>query len=309
MGVAIARHILRPEGRLIPVDYPDQGTALADVRQGQIAAVIIIPEHYSRDVLRRRHPRLALISDNTDRFVSGAVGASLTQLVAAVNAPRVPARDVRRLVLDQVELYPFISYMKYLLPGVVTLSIFFTAMVGGGIIYLDDKSRGVHEGYLVTPITKMELILGFVTSGVIKAIAAGTVVLVIGSYLSGVTGLFEPARLLSLLGLTAVTAVALIAMMFLLVARVDDPLTPRAAFGVLNMLLFFPSGAIYPIAAFPPWMQVIARVDPFAYAVHGYRTLLLTQAGMGGVYRDIAVLAGFSLVALAGAGFLFRRTL
>ena len=34
-------------------------------------------------------------------------------------------------------------------------------MIGGGIIFIDDKARGLHEGYLVTPIRKLELILGF----------------------------------------------------------------------------------------------------------------------------------------------------
>ena len=43
-------------------------------------------------------------------------------------------------------------------------------MIGGGIIYVDAKARGFHEGYLVTPITKFELILGFNLSGALKAI-------------------------------------------------------------------------------------------------------------------------------------------
>jgi len=46
------------------------------------------------------------------------------------------------------------------------------------------------------------------------------------------------------------TSVALNSMMFLLMVRIEDPLVPRAMFGILNTLLFFPSGAIYPIQAF-----------------------------------------------------------
>ena len=38
------------------------------------------------------------------------------------------------------------------------MSIFMMVMIGGGIIFIDDKARGLHEGYLVTPITKFELI-------------------------------------------------------------------------------------------------------------------------------------------------------
>ena len=55
--------------------------------------------------------------------------------------------------------------------------------------------------------------------------------------------------------------------MFLLMVRVTDPLVPRAIFGVLNTLLYFPSGAVYPQQGFPAWMQAIAVVDPFTYSV------------------------------------------
>ena len=68
-------------------------------------------------------------------------------------------------------------------------------------------------------------------------------------------------------------------MMFLMMVRVDDPLVPRAMFGVLNTLLFFPSGAVFPVTAFPKWLQAIAVVDPFTYAVHGFKAILLKDGG------------------------------
>jgi hypothetical protein len=46
-----------------------------------------------------------------------------------------------------------VPYIQYLLPGSITMSIFMMVMIGGGIIFIDDKARGLHEGYLVTPIT------------------------------------------------------------------------------------------------------------------------------------------------------------
>ena len=41
------------------------------------------------------------------------------------------------------------------------MSIFMMVVIGGGIIFIDDKERGLHEGYLATPITEFELIAGF----------------------------------------------------------------------------------------------------------------------------------------------------
>ena len=94
-----------------------------------------------------------------------------------------------------VELYPYIEYMKYLLPGSLTLAMFVSVMIGGGMLYIDDKARGVHEGYLVTPITKLELVLGLNLAGAIKAVMTGVIITVIGSLMSGVSTIFNPATI------------------------------------------------------------------------------------------------------------------
>ncbi len=293
----------------LPTDYGDQGAAIQDLRKGVLGAVLIIPQHYSRDLLERHQPHLALITDNTDRSVAGAVGAQMSDLVASINAPQVPPREPPQAALDVVEVYPYIEYMKYLLPGSVALAIFMTAMIGGGLLFIDDKARGLHEGYMVTPITKWEMILGFNLSGVIKAMLAGETILVLGAIVAGVPHFFQPVRVLELTLMVGLTSVALIGMMFFIMARINDPLAPRAIFGVLNTLLFFPSGAIYPIAGFPRWLRVLSACDPFTYAVHGFRTLLLKDVGITAVTHDIFALTLTSALVLTGATLLFRRTL
>jgi ABC-2 type transport system permease protein len=105
------------------------------------------------------------------------------------------------------------------------------------------------------------------------------------------------------------TSVAFNSMMFLLMVRIEDPLVPRAMFGILNTLLFFPSGSIYPIEAFPAWLRAIARVDPFTYAVHGLKSLLLKETGLGAIVPDMVYLSIFATVTLAAAVPLFKRTL
>ena len=182
----------------------------------------------------------------------------------------VEPRLLQQTALQIVELYPYIEYMKYLLPGSITLAIFVSVMIGGGMLYIDDKARGVHEGYLVTPITKAELVLGL-TCQVVKAVMAGVVITVVGCCSQAWARFSVSPTALGLLLMIMLTAVALNTMMFLLMVRVDDPLVPRAIFGILNTLFFFPSGAVYPIQAFPWWLRAIAKVDPFTFAVHGFK--------------------------------------
>jgi ABC-2 type transport system permease protein len=292
-----------------PIWYDDQATAVRDLRNGKINGVVEIPPEYSRNLLAGLNPRVGLIEDNTDQFASSALEGSLNTLVADASLPEVAARVNPATALSVVEVYPYVPYIQFLLPGTISLAIFVAAMIGGGIIFIDDKARGLHEGYLVTPISKFELILGFTISGAIKAILSGVVLVTLGSLIAGIPDPLNLARLARMFLLVVVTSLALISMMFLLMVRVSDPLVPRAIFGVLNTVLFFPSGAVYPTEAFPAWMKAITVVDPFTYAVHGFKALVLKNTGLMAISHDLAFLTIFTVIMMGAATLLFRRTL
>ena len=293
----------------VPVYYEDEKKAVDDVRNGKLQGAVIIPPQFSRRVYEDNRPQVALVVDNSDNFMSSALEAELTDLTAALNQPVIQPRLVQQTALEIVELYPYIEYMKYLLPGSLTLAMFVSVMIGGGMLYIDDKARGVHEGYLVTPITKLELVLGLNLAGAIKAVMTGLIITVIGSLIAGVSTLFNPVAALGLIVMIVLTALAFNTMMFLLMVRIEDPLVPRAMFGILNTLLFFPSGSVYPIQAFPRWLRAIARVDPFTYAVDGFKCLLLKETTLMAIWPDVLFLTVFAAITLGIAIPLFKRTL
>ncbi|MGD0462732.1 MAG: ABC transporter permease [Tepidisphaeraceae bacterium] len=291
------------------ISYSDKAAVLRDLRNGKLNGVLNIPPQFSRKVLAGANPRIALVEDNTDQFSASALQGSLDVMLAAYNGPSVQPRMTADVNLSVVEIYPYVPYIQFLLPGTITLSIFVSAMIGGGIIFIDDKARGLHEGYLVTPISKFELILGFTLAGAAKAIIAGVVLITVGSLIAGIPDPLNPLRMARMLLLVVATSVALISMMFLIMVRVSDPLVPRAIFGMLNTVLYFPSGAVYPTESFPAWMRAITVVDPFTYAVHGFKELVLKNTGLMAIRFDLAFLVGFSVLTLGAATLLFRRTL
>lgn len=292
-----------------PVYYNDERTALQDVRNGKIQGAVIIPPQYSRRVYEKEKPQIGLVIDNSDNFMTSTIEGEIADITNALNNPAVQPRMLQQTVLQIVELYPYIEYMKYLLPGSIALAMFVSVMIGGGMLYIDDKARGVHEGYLVTPITKAELVFGLNAAGAIKAVMSGIVITIVGSLLAGVSSIFNPGTILGLSLMILLTSLAFNAMMFLLMVRVEDPLVPRAMFGILNTLLFFPSGSVYPIEAFPKWLRYISKVDPFTFAVHGFKALLLKETGLVAVWQDMVYLTAFAVLAMAIAVPLFKRTL
>ncbi|MGB6482280.1 MAG: ABC transporter permease [Candidatus Acidiferrales bacterium] len=305
------------------INYNSMPDAMEDLRTGGIGAIVEIPQKFSRRAYDQDQPRLALIVDNSDQITSSSLETELQSVVDQLNtnmaselnvgpvsqittgplASRLPGA----IALNIVEVYPYIEYIKYLLPGSIAMAVFIVAMIGGGITFIDDKSRGLHEGYLVTPIHKAELVMGLDLAGTAKGLMAGLVITFIGGLIAGIPRLWDPVRLFYLIIVVAVASLCMISFMFLIMVRIDDPLVPRAIFGVLNTLLFFPSGAIYPTYGFPFWLRWISVVDPFTYTVDALRNLLLRGSGIEGIYMDVLILVGFSAVMIAGSIALFKR--
>lgn len=306
-------------------EYSNLPDAMTDLRAGFLKAVLDVPRDFSQRVLRNEKPRIAFIEDNTDSFTSSGILERIQQVQQDLNGPQMPPmqpgqpqsttmaslmspeRLPSRIDIQTVEVYPYIEYIKYLLAGSISISIFVVAMIGGGIVFIDDKARGLHEGYLVTPLSKADLVLGLVFSGAIKGLLAGLTITLIGGLIAGIARLWDPVRLLYLILVLAVTSLCMISFMFLMMVRVSDPLVPRAIFGVLNTLLFFPSGAIYPTEGFPVWLRWISVIDPFTYAVHSLKNLLLKNTGFQGIYFDVSVLIGFSVMLISACILLFKR--
>jgi ABC-2 type transport system permease protein len=291
------------------ISYDSEVQAREDVRTGKIDGAVIIPAQYSRRVYAQDAPQIGIVVDNSDLFTSASLEAEMQSVVDALNAPQIEDRLTKTIALEIVELYPYINYLKYLLPMTVALAMYISVMIGGGMLYIDDKARGVHEGYLVTPITKLELVFGLNIAGAMKATLSGICIGVIGSLISGLGVVFHPMIMLQMISLIIAGSIAFNGMMFLLMVRVDDPLVPRAMFGILNVLLLYPSGAMYPVVSFPKWMQAIGVIDPFTYVIHGFKAVLIKNGGWVAIWQDLIFLTFFGIAALFVATPLFKRTL
>ena len=78
-------------------------------------------------------------------------------------------------------------------------------------------------------------------------------------------------------------------------------------FGIINVLVFFPSGALYPVESYPKWLRVVADVNPLTYGVTALRDLLLRGAPVESCYAEWAFLLTFALVCGVLTQVLFKR--
>jgi ABC-2 type transport system permease protein len=282
--------------RIVPV--ADREEALRGLRRGRFRAVWIFPFGLSR-----QGPAPSFIGDNTDRFSFDTLTDSLREIWDNAANAGVPARAAPAVSL---EAYPYLDYLTYLAPAVVCLAIFMGSMVSGGLQVIEDRMYGYHEGYLVTPISTGTLVAGHILAGSLVAAFAGDVVLVTILVLAPIPAPGTAAVLSALLTIF-LTSLAIASVWFLLFARARRASVLRGMFGIINALLFFPSGALYPVESYPGWLRAISNVDPLTYGLRALRDVLLRGGEPSACYAPWMFLLTFTLVCGILTRVLFRR--
>jgi ABC-2 type transport system permease protein len=282
--------------RVVPVASRDE--ALKGLRQGRYRAVWVLPFGLSR-----QGPTPSFIGDNTDRFSFDTVASALRDIWDGATAGAAAGRTAPAV---RIEAYPFLDYLTYLAPAVVCLAIFMGSMVAGGLQVIEDRMYGYHEGYLVTPISTGTLVAGHILAGSLVAALAGDMVLLAILILTPVPTV-GAGPVLACLVTVLLTSLSIASVWFLVFARARRASVLRGMFGIINTLLFFPSGALYPVESYPKWLRAISNVDPLTYGLRALRDVLLRGADPSACFAPWVFLATFTLVCGILTRVLFKR--
>ena len=195
------------------------------------------------------------------------------------------------------------DYIQFLAPGVIGMTILFTAIFSG-IELIWDRQFGFLKETLVAPVPRILIMIGRTLGGATVALLQGFIVVII-CFIAGFR--VHHASAIPI----AVLVMALIAIMFTaLGTAIASVLSDFQGFQlVMNFLvmpIFFLSGALFPLAGLPTVLNVLATIDPLSYGVDGLR-VSLSGAGHFGLTIDLAVLAILSTIILVIGTRLFSR--
>jgi ABC-2 type transport system permease protein len=288
----------------------DEKAAVAGVRNGKYKAALIIPSDFSKRIDLKTRPEVGLFLDNTDGISSETIRSVVNGAIAAVRSGYVAIRETAgEMHVRDTNLYRNVDYFQSLVPGVVVMAIFLGTLTTGVFNVVMDRFLGIEESYLLTPLTKADIVGGLIFSGLAITTSVSISVLAVGIVMTGLPLPKGIGTLASLLVVIVLTTLSLQSLMFVLLGRADHPRIVGVLSGFMNVILFFPSGAVYPTASLPGWLKVFAKVNPEAYAVDALKALLFKSAGFATVLEDIAFLAVFMVVMMTAAIILFKRTL
>jgi len=195
------------------------------------------------------------------------------------------------------------SYLQFMAPGVIGMTVLFTAMFSG-IAMLWDRQFGFLKETLVAPVPRVQIMIGKTLGGATVAMLQGTLVFAV-TLLAG----FRPTSLLAVP--VAFLIVALIAVVFsALATAIGSSIKEMQGFQmVMNFLvmpLWFLSGALYPLQGLPAALAVLTRVDPLTYGIDGVRGTMIGTTHFG-VGVDVAVLLGVGVLFVTAGAWRFSR--
>jgi len=195
------------------------------------------------------------------------------------------------------------SYLQFVAPGVVGMSILFMSIFSGiGLLW--DRQFGFLKETLVAPVPRLHVMMGKALGGATVAVIQGSIVFVV-CLIAG----FRPVNISALP--IAFLFMALIAVMFTsLGTAIGSVLVDMQGFQlVMNFLvmpIFFLSGALFPLANLPKALAVVTSLDPMTYGVDGLRTALIGISHFG-IATDIAVICAITAVFMGLGTYFFSR--
>ena len=166
-----------------------------------------------------------------------------------------------------------VDLKTFIFPGVICMALVFSAMFNA-ISLVMDREFGFLREMMVAPVRRSSIVVGKCLKGATVASLQGLILLALAGF---VNVPYDPLLLLGLFGLQLLIAFTVTAFGVMVAVRVKQIQTFTTVMQMLVMPLFFLSGALYPVAGLPTWLQVLTRLNPLTYAVDEMRRLVFAH--------------------------------
>ena len=195
------------------------------------------------------------------------------------------------------------SYLQFMAPGVIGMTILFTSMFSG-IALLWDRQFGFLKETLVAPVPRLFIMMGRTIGGATIATIQGSLIFIV-CLIAGFRPLSVAAIPLAFLFM-ALIAIVFGALGTVIGSSLKDMQGFQLVMNFMVMPIFFLSGALYPLKNLPRVLSALTRLDPLTYGVDGVRTVLIGVTHFG-LVADLVVLLVVAMLLLTVGAWRFSK--
>jgi ABC-2 type transport system permease protein len=291
-----------PDG--IELTVADEEAALEQMREGQLDAVVVVPEGYGVAVETAAGGSgppgsVVVYTDPSRQNLTASVYQAVGSVLGVVNLGGRPPLVIPRPETLQTENLNFISYF---VPSMLGLSVMQVGIFAA-IPLVADREKLILKRLAATPLRRWQLVGSNVLMRLLIALIQAVIIIGVGIVFFGVTisGPFPLSIVFIVLGAVSFLALGYVVASF---ASTED-----AANGMTSVIQFpmmFLSGTFFPIDEMPDVLQAVARVIPLTYLSDALRQVMVGGAAFAPLWVCFAVLAGWLVVCLGIAARKFR---
>ena len=196
-----------------------------------------------------------------------------------------------------------VTYQHFIFPGFLAMTIIFTGLFAGAYIVWDKKIDFLKE-VLITPLSRTTVFFGKAMGSMTDALIQSYFLLLVGILFLGIPFTFTST--IASMAILFIFANGLISLGLIIGSFMESPEGYSLIMSFVIYPLFLLSGALYPLANLPVWMQFLTRLDPATYAVDALRYVILGTSTMS-LYLDLVVLVGFDILLAFIGTWAFKR--
>jgi ABC-2 type transport system permease protein len=252
-----------------------------------------LPAFFRRDLLVAWSYRFAFFSDSIGLFIQVVIFSFVGRLISPSAIPQYGGQPT--------------TYVDYVTVGIALSSFVAIALGRMYAVVRQEQIQGTLTSLLLTPTAFTTIQMGSVAYDMAYVPIRTTLFFVLTTIFFHThfdwSGLLPTLVIISCL-IPCVWGLGILASAYTITFKQGS-----AAVGLIATVLTVGSGAYFPIAVFPQWMQSLARFSPLAIALNGAREAMLGGAGWGSVWPAAGILLAYAVVTLAIGMASFRAAL
>lgn len=295
---------LDAEGEIVPL-----------LDRSAVRAVLHIPAGFAADLHGGRTAAAQLITDGTDSNSTSIVQGYAGYILADYNDQQQKKRLAQKGITTppvQIEAVPRAWYNPnqesrfYYVPSLIATMLFIFSLLLTSIGIVREKEIGTIEQVMVTPIRRLEFILGKTIPYMLTGYVSMTFMLLVAYIIFGVQvrGSLPLLYLLTGVYLAGNLGIALI---------ISTTAHTQQQALLTSFLVLMPSvmlsGFLFPVTNMPEAVQFATMGNPMRWYLDILRGIVMKEVGVAALWPAILMQTGLSLTFLAVAVSRFKKTL
>ena len=288
----------------ITVLYLNEKNINASLNNKSVDGVLYFPANFTRNILAGKQAHVTLITQGDNPAAGAAIAQKYANASGSVLAPYLqpPAGTAPSVITAQKPAYPAVETIvlygegykaiDFFAPYILVVIAFVFIFLFTGVTFLRERSFGTLERLIVSPLTRSEIIIGYILGFSVFATIQSLIILGFALYVLNVkiVGDIWAVIIVQLLLTLAAVNLGIFCSSF-----AKNELQAIQFIPIVLLPQIFLDGMFWPISTLPNYLQALSYIMPLTYANDAMASIVVRGAGLGDVWFDILVLIAFAL--------------